>query len=247
MFYLYIRSMKKLLIILLCLPLFIQAQSWKDLKRAAEKVNKELINKIPFSEEEAANALKETLDKGIKKGVSVLSIKDGYFANPKVKIPFPKNATKVADKLKQLGMQKQVDEVVLSINRAAEDAAISAKAIFANAIKKMSIKDAIDIVKGNKTAGTDYLNRNTNSAVVNAFKPIIKSSLDKVNATKHWENIMTTYNKIPFAEKVNPELETYVTEKAISGLFFMLAQQEIAIRENPKERTSALLKKVFGN
>ncbi len=247
MFYLYIRSMKKLLIILLCLPLFIQAQSWKDLKKAAEKVNKELINKIPFSEEEAANALKETLDKGIKKGVSVLSIKDGYFANPKVKIHFPKNATKVADKLKQLGMQKQVDEVVLSINRAAEDAAISAKPIFANAIKKMSIKDAIDIVKGNKTAGTDYLNRNTNSAVVNAFKPIIKSSLDKVNATKHWENIMTTYNKIPFVEKVNPELETYVTEKAISGLFFMLAQQEIAIRENPKERTSALLKKVFGN
>jgi len=247
MFYLYIRSMKKLLIILLCLPLFIQAQSWKDLKKAAEKVNKELINKIPFSEEEAANALKETLDKGIKKGVSVLSIKDGYFANPKVKIPFPKNATKVADKLKQLGMQKQVDEVVLSINRAAEDAAISAKPIFANAIKKMSIKDAIGIVKGNKTAGTDYLNRNTNSAVVNAFKPIIKSSLDKVNATKHWKNIMTTYNKIPFVEKVNPELETYVTEKAISGLFFMLAQQEIAIRENPKERTSALLKKVFGN
>ena len=239
--------MKKLLIILLCLPLFIQAQSWKDLKKAAEKVNKELINKIPFSEEEAANALKETLDKGIKKGVSVLSIKDGYFANPKVKIHFPKNATKVADKLKQLGMQKQVDEVVLSINRAAEDAAISAKPIFANAIKKMSIKDAIDIVKGNKTAGTDYLNRNTNSAVVNAFKPIIKSSLDKVNATKYWENIMTTYNKIPFVEKVNPELETYVTEKAISGLFFMLAQQEIAIRENPKERTSALLKKVFGN
>ena len=247
MFYLYIRSMKKLLIILLCLPLFIQAQSWKDLKKAAEKVNKELINKIPFSEEEAANALKETLDKGIKKGVSVLSIKDGYFANPKVKIPFPKNATKVADKLKQLGMQKQVDEVVLSINRAAEDAAISAKPIFANAIKKMSIKDAIGIVKENKTAGTDYLNRNTNSAVVNAFKPIIKSSLDKVNATKHWENIMTIYNKIPFVEKVNPELETYVTEKAISGLFFMLAQQEIAIRENPKERTSALLKKVFGN
>ena len=247
MFYLYIRSMKKLLIILLCLPLFTQAQSWKDLKKAAEKVNKELIKGNPFSEKEAANALKETLDKGIKKGVSVLSIKDGYFANPKVKIPFPKNATKVADKLKQLGMQKQVDEVVLSINRAAEDAAISAKPIFANAIKKMSIKDAIGIVKGNKTAGTDYLNRNTNSAVVNAFKPIIKSSLDKVNATKYWENIMTTYNKIPFVEKVNPELETYVTEKAISGLFFMLAQQEIAIRENPKERTSALLKKVFGN
>ena len=144
-------------------------------------------------------------------------------------------------------MQKQVDEVVLSINRAAEDAANSAKSIFVDAIKKMSIKDAIGIVKGNKTAGTDYLNRNTNSALANTFKPIIKTSLEKVNATKRWESVMNTYNKIPFVEKVNPELETYVTEKAISGLFFMLAQQEIAIRENPKERTSALLKKVFGN
>ena len=239
--------MKKLFLILFIFPIFTQAQYWKDLKKAAEKVNKELINKNPFSEEEAADALKETLNKGTEKGVSVLSVKDGYFANLKVKIPFPKNATKVADKLKKLGMQKQVDEVVLSINRAAEDAVNSAKPIFVDAIKKMSIKDAIGIVKGNKTAGTDYLNRNTNSALANAFKPIIKISLEKVNATKRWESVMNTYNKIPFVEKVNPELETYVTEKAISGLFFMLAQQEIAIRENPKERTSALLKKVFGN
>ena len=239
--------MKKLFLILFIFPIFTQAQYWKDLKKAAEKVNKELINKNSFSEEEAANALKEMLNKGMGKGVSVLSVKDGYFVNPKVKIPFPKNATKVADKLKKLGMQKQVDEVVLSINRAAEDAANSAKPIFVDAIKKMSIKDAIGIVKGNKTAGTDYLNRNTNSALANAFKPIIKISLEKVNATKRWESVMNTYNKIPFVEKVNPELETYVTEKAINGLFFMLAQQEIAIRENPKERTSALLKKVFGN
>ena len=239
--------MKKLFLILFIFPIFTQAQYWKDLKKAAEKVNKELINKNSFSEEEAANALKEMLNKGMGKGVSVLSVKDGYFANPKVKIPFPKNATKVADKLKKLGMQKQVDEVVLSINRAAEDAANSAKSIFVDAIKKMSIKDAIGIVKGNKTAGTDYLNRNTNSSLANAFKPIIKISLEKVNATERWESVMNTYNKIPFVEKVNPELETYVTEKAISGLFFMLAQQEISIRENPKERTSALLKKVFGN
>ena len=239
--------MKKLFLILFIFPLLTQAQYWKGLKKAAEKVNKELINKNPFSEEEAANALKETLNKGMEKGVSVLSVKDGYFANPKVKIPFPKNATKVADKLKKLGMQKQVDEVVLSINRAAEDAANSAKPIFIDAIKKMSIKDAIGIVKGNKTAGTDYLNRNTNSALANAFKPIIKTSLEKVNATKRWESVMNTYNKIPFVEKVNPELETYVTDKAISGLFFILAQQEIDIRENPKERTSALLKKVFSN
>ena len=238
----------RIILLLFCLPFFTQAQSLKDLKKiATEKVNKELINKSTFSEKEAENALKETLNKGTEKGVGVLSVKDGYFTNPKVKIPFPKNATKVADKLKQLGMQKKVDEVILSINRAAEDAAISAKPIFVNAIKKMSIKDAIGIVKGSKTSGTDYLNKNTNTALVTAFKPIIKTSLDKVNATKHWESAMTTYNKIPFVEKVNPELETYVTKKAIEGLFFMIAQQEIAIRENPKERTSELLKKVFGN
>jgi len=238
---------KKLFLILFIFPIFTQAQYWKDLKKAAEEVNKELINKSPFSEEEAANALKETLNKGMEKGVSVLSVKDGYFANLEVKIPFPKNATKVADKLKELGMQKQVDEVVLSINRAAEDAANSAKPIFVDAIKRMKIKDAIGIVRGNKTAGTNYLNKNTNSSLTNTFKPIIKTSLEKVNATKHWESVMNIYNKIPFIEKINPELETYVTDKAISGLFFMLAQQEIAIRENPKERTSALLKKVFGN
>jgi hypothetical protein len=238
---------KKLFLILFIFPIFTQAQYWKDLKKAAEKVNKELINKNPFSEEEATNALKETLNKGMEKGVSVLSVKDGYFLNLEVKIPFPKNATKIADKLKELGMEKQVDEVVLSINRAAENAANSAKPIFVDAIKRMNIKDAISIVRGNKTAGTSYLNKHTNSSLRDAFKPIIKISLEKVNATKHWENLINIYNKIPFIEEINPELETYVTDKAISGLFFMLAQQEIAIRENPKERTSPLLKKVFGN
>ena len=239
--------MKKLFLILFIFPIFTQAQYWKDFKKAAEKVNKELINQNPFSEEEAANALKETLNKGMEKGISILSAKDGYFTNLEVKIPFPNNTTKVTDKLKELGMQKQIDEVVLSINRAAEDAASSAKPIFINAIKKMKIKDAIGIVKGNKTAGTNYLNKHTNSSIRNAFRPIIKISLEKVNATKHWKSIINTYNKIPFMEKINPELEAYVTDKAMSGLFFMLAQQEIAIREDPKERTSALLKKVFGN
>ena len=128
------------------------SESWKNLKDVARKANKELINKSSFSEEEAVNALKETLNKGTEKGVSILSVKDGYFANPNVKIPFPKNATKVADKLKEVGMEKEVEKVTLSINRAAENAAIAAKPIFAHAIKKMSIKDAIGIVKGKKTA-----------------------------------------------------------------------------------------------
>lgn len=240
-------QMKRIFILLYLLPILAYTQSLKDLKKAASNVSKDILSKTSFSEEDAANALKETLNKGTNKGVEVLSVKDGYFLRPQVKIPFPESATKVKEKLYQLGMQKQIEDVVLSINRAAEDAAIAAKPIFVEAIRNMTIKDAIGIVKGSRTAGTDYLKQNTYVALTEAFRPIIAKSLEKVNATKYWETVMSTYNKIPFVEKVNPNLETYVTEKAIDGLFFMLAEQEISIRENPKERTSELLRKVFGN
>ena len=122
-----------------------------------------------------------------------------------------------------------------------------AKPIFVDAIKKMTIKDAISIVKGDSTAGTDYLNKNTNSALVEAFKPIIKSSLQKVKATKYWKDIMGVYNKIPSVKKINPDLEYYVARKAIEGLFFMIAEEEIEIRKNPQKRITELLKKVFGS
>ena len=112
-----------------------------------------------------------------------------------------------------MGMEKELDKAVLSMNRAAEDAVISAKPIFIKTIKNMNINDAINIVKGTNTAGTDYLYENTNSDLIEAFKPNIKSSLDKVDATKHWKNVMSIYNKIPFVKKINPDLELYVTEK----------------------------------
>ena len=110
----------------------------------------------------------------------------------------------------------------------------------------MNIKDAINIVKGTNNAGTDYLYENTNSDLIEAFKPNIKSSLDKVDATKHWKNVMSIYNKIPFVKKINPDLELYVTEKTINGLFYILAEEEIEIRKNPQKRTTDILKKVFG-
>jgi len=243
--------MKYLLIISLLLPGYIFSQSWKDLKKAAKKVNAELNNpskKVDlFNENDAANALKETLNKGVEKGVGVLSIKDGFFNNQAVKIPFPPEANTIFDKLKKMGFQKELNKVVLSINRAAEDAIISAKPIFINAIKNMTIKDAINIVKGSETAGTDYLYDNTNAELVEAFKPNIKSSLNRVDATKQWKNIMSTYNKIPFVKKINPDLELYVTQKTIEGLFHILSEEEIEIRKNPQKRTSDILKKVFGN
>lgn len=243
--------MKLLFIIFLVFSITVSAQNWKDLKKAATKVNKELKkatnNLINFTEEEAASALRQALIKGVDKGVKTLSITNGFYKNPKVKIPFPPEAEKIRKQLKKIGMGKKIDKVVLSINRAAEDAVHSAGPIFIDAIKKMTLVDAIGIIRGHKTAGTDYLYNNTNVALVKKFRPNIKSSLKKVNATKYWSSVMKAYNKIPFVKKINPNLELYVTQKAIEGLFSVLAEEEIAIRENPVKRTTDILKKVFGS
>ena len=227
------------------------SQSWKDLKKVANKVKKEVKStskKVSlFSEKDAAAALKQALGKGVKKGVQVLSIKDGFFKNPAVKIPFPPEAKSIFDKLKKLGLQKELNKVVESLNRAAEDATKSAKPIFINAIKGMTINNAINIVKGNETAGTDYLYGSTSLKLLDTFKPDIKTSLNKVDATKHWKVVMTAYNKIPFIKKINPDLELYVTQKTIEGLFHILSEEEKDIRKNPQKRTTEILKKVFGN
>jgi hypothetical protein len=144
-------------------------------------------------------------------------------------------------------MGKKVDEFNESMNRAAEKAANEAKPIFIAAIKNMTIRDAINIVKGTDNAATLYLKNNTSTELIEKFQPIIKTSLDDVNATRYWGDLITTYNKIPLVKKMNPNLPEYVTQKAIDGLFVMIAKEELKIRKDPMARTSDLLKKVFGN
>ncbi len=199
-----------------------------------------------LSEKDASDGIKEALVKGTGEAVKVVSVNDGYFGNARIKIPFPPDAKVIEEKLRALGMGKKVDEAVLSMNRAAEDAAKDAKPIFVNAITGMSVKDAIGIVKGEKDAATQYLRKTTSPELNVKFQPVIKSSLDKVNATKYWEDLVKTYNKIPMVKKMNPDLTAYVTQKAIDGLFVMVAQEEENIRKNPAARTTELLKKVFG-
>jgi hypothetical protein len=133
------------------------------------------------------------------------------------------------------------------MNRAAEDAAKSAAPIFINAIKQMSIQDAWGILKGGDTAATAYLRTTTTSPLTEAFRPVIETSLDKVNATQYWNTVFTTYNKMPLTNKVDPDLSAYVTEKALSGIFYQVALQEAQIRANPAARTTDILKKVFSN
>lgn len=197
------------------------------------------------TESEIAMGLKDALTKGIGEGSQRLAQVDGYLGNPKIRIPWPEEAVKIANTLNDLGMSKLVDDVETSINRAAEDAAAKAKPIFVNAIKQMTIGDATNILFGGNNAATEYLKSKTWTSLSNEFLPVIKTSLDKVNATKYWEDAVTAYNKIPLVKDMNPDLPGYVNGKALDGLFYMVAQEEEKIRENPVERTTAMLKKVF--
>jgi len=218
------------------------AQFLKDAKKFVEKKT----GVSGLTEKDAADGIREALVKGTGESVKLVTNIDGYFGNPEIKIPFPPEAKEVESKLRSIGLGKKVDEVILSLNRAAEDAGKEATKIFVDAIKGMSIKDAINIVKGENDAATKYLNRTTSPQLNAKFQPIIKVSLDKVDATKQWEELVKTYNKIPFVKKMNPNLPEYVTGKAIDGLFVMVAKEELKIRQDPMARTSEILKKVFG-
>jgi len=208
-----------------------------------------LINqgKGGLTEKDAVDGIKEALEKGTGESVNLVSKLDGYFKNPEIKIPFPPEAREIESKLRSVGMGSQVDEVILSVNRAAEDAAKSAQTIFVSAVKNMTVSDGIQIVKGPNDAATQYLARTTTPELKAKFSPVIKASLDKVNATRLWEDLIKSYNQIPFVKKQNPNLTEYVTDKAISGLFTMISKEELKIRQNPAARTTELLKKVFGN
>jgi hypothetical protein len=195
---------------------------------------------------EVTEGLKEALVKGISTGSDQASQLDGYFKNPQIKIPFPPDVKKVEDKLRQIGLGNEVDKFVMTLNRGAEDAAKEAKPIFINAIKQMTIQDAWGILKGEEDAATEYLKRTTSAQLREKFAPVIANSLNKVNATKYYGDIISTYNKIPLVEKVNPDLNDYATTKAMDGLFLLIAGEEKKIRQDPVARTTELLKKVFG-
>ena len=196
--------------------------------------------------DQVASGLKEALEKGVTTGTQKVGKVDGYFKNPKIKIPFPPDVQKVENTLRDLGMGSEVDRFVKTLNRGAEQAAKEAKPVFVSAIKQMTINDAWDILKGdNKQAATNYLKRTTSSELRVKFRPIVKKALDNTNATKYYGDIVRRYNQIPLIDKVDPDLEEYATQKAMDGLFLMIEQEEKKIRANPAARTTDLLKKVF--
>jgi hypothetical protein len=190
--------------------------------------------------------LKQALEVGAQNSGNQLSALDGFFKNAAIKILLPEEAQKVEKTLRDLGMGSLVDKAILSLNRAAEDATKSAAPIFVDAIKTMTIQDALGILKGGDFAATNYLKGKTTTSLTSAFKPVIQSSLDKVNATKYWSDVFTTYNKFA-TNKINPDLSGFVTDKAITGIFYQVSLEEQKIRKDPVSRVTDLLKKVFGS
>ena len=205
------------------LSLFLACGNLNEVLESVETIGTSTEDLTPSSEE-MGMGLKDALIKGTQMGVEQLNKSGGYLNDPEVKIPFPKDLEKVKNTLIDMGLQSEVDKVVSSLNAAAEDAVIEAKPLFVKAIKEMSIADAKEILFGADTAATSYLKSKTRLGLHDAFKPKIKTSLDKVNE----------------------DLPAYVTDLAIQGLFLQIAKEEAAIRENPLERTTDILKKVFG-
>jgi predicted S18 family serine protease len=200
-----------------------------------------------ISNAEAGSGIKEALAQGIVKSVLRLNSPDGFFKDALYKVLLPPDALKIENTLRSLGFNNLVDKAILQINRGAEDAAGYAKPIFVDAIKSMTLNDAIGLIRNGDTSATHFFREKTTDKLIAAFSPVIKSSLDRTEATKYYSEMVTKYNNLPIVfKKVNPDLTGYVTEKATGALFSLIAKEEVNIRSNIAARTTDLLKKVFG-
>ncbi len=192
-----------------------------------------------------AGGLKEALNNGISKQVSKLTAMDGFYKNEAVKILMPEELQKVDKALRKIGLSSLADDGIKMLNRAAEDAVKESTPIFVDAVKQMSFTDAKNILMGNESSATTYLQTTTKTPLYAKFNPVIKNSFNKVGADKVWSNIITKYNAIPLVKKVNPDLTDYTTNKALEGVYKMIAVEEKNIRTDLSSRTSPLLQKVF--
>ncbi|MFM9056338.1 MAG: DUF4197 domain-containing protein [Bacteroidota bacterium] len=238
--------MRKLVVTLICCILFDARYTNAQDLNLPGVIQSTLNGTTNLSDADITKGLKEALKVGSENASSRASKTDGFNKNPKIRIPFPQDARDMRKSLIDLGMKKQVNEFELQLNRAAEDAATKAAPIFLDAILKMSISDGVGILKGKDDAATDYLKKSTSSQLKAVFLPIVKSSLEKVEITRYWMPLFKRYNKIPMVKKVNPDLNDFVTQRAVEGLFMLVAEEEVKIRKDPAARINGILQQVFG-
>lgn len=219
----------------------------KNVEQEVNKYTKKKKKSKALTNDEVIRGLKEALNVGTNNSTALASKTDGFYKNQLIMIPFPPEAEKVKSTVINLGMQKQVDDFVMTMNRAAEEASKEAAPVFLDAIKGMGISDGFAILKGADNAATEYLKNKTTNDLTVRFSPIIKRAIEKVQVTKYWNPVINTYNKIPGVEQKNPNLEQYVTVKSLEGLFKLIAGEEKKIRTDPVARINDILKKVFGS
>ncbi len=201
----------------------------------------------PLSNDEVIAGLKEALSIGIKNSVNLTSATDGFLKNTEIMLPFPPDAIKVKEKAIALGLSGQVEKFEITLNRAAEEATKEAIPIFIDAIKNMTVQDGFAILKGGNGSASQFLKNQTSAKLVSAFAPKVKEATSKVKLTEYWNPIITKYNALTLGNKIDPDLDAYITQKAIDGLFIMVAKEEDKIRLDPAARVSDILIKVFGS
>ena len=239
----------KLLPILLLISLF-SCSIIEDASKTILNPTNNSPSKIDLTNEEVISGLKEALNVGIKNAVNLSSVTDGFLKNDVIRLPFPPDAIKVREKAINFGLSKQVTTFEETLNRAAEEATKKALPIFVNAIKNMSVSDGFSILKGGDGAATKFLKSQTSNQLVIAFAPVVKEATTKVQLTAYWNPIITRYNSamtLSGGQKLDPDLDAYITQKAIDGLFYLVEMEENKIRKDPLARVSDILVKVFGS
>ena len=239
----------KLLPILLLISLF-SCSIIEDVSTTIINPTNNSSSKIDLTNEEVISGLKEALNVGIKNAVNLSSVTDGFLKNDIIRLPFPPDAIKVREKALNFGLSKQVETFEETLNRAAEEATKKALPIFIDAIKNMTVSDGFSILKDGEGAATKFLKSQTSNQLVIAFAPVVKEATTKVQLTAYWNPIITRYNSamsLSGGQKLNPDLDAYITQKAIDGLFYLVEVEENKIRKDPIARVSDILVKVFGS
>ena len=238
--------MLRTLLLLLCIATALPATAqFGKLDKLADRAKGALTGESPLSNEEVGSALKEALDQGVGAAVTSLSAQDGYLMSP-YKILLPEEAQAIVSRVSALpGFGNVEQDLTFRINRAAELAATKATPIFVGAIKGLTFQDAMNLLMGEEDAATRYLESSTSTALTGEFRPVIRAALDEVNANEIWLKVVTAYNKIPLVRKTEPELDAYVTERALDGMFGLIEVKETELRNKPALRNTELLRRVF--
>ena len=240
-------TLRQFILLMTLTLLYVSVGQTADVKSILDSVKKAASGDSSITNDEMIQGLKEALKVGTQNAVTAVSKLDGYYKNPDIKIPLPEEIESAGKYLRLAGYGSKVDEFEQSMNRAAEQAAPEAKQIFWGAVKEMKIKDAQKLLEGPDNAATSYFKDKTYDQLHKIFKPIVKETMGQVGVTRQFQDINNKLSSIPLADKASVDIDQYVTDKSLDGLFFMLAEEEKKIRKDPAAQVTDILKKVFGS